>query len=161
MLLLAIALSSLASGRLHAEVDSYAPPLSALEQRVMGRLLHQAEQNLKTTLKWLAASSDSDATSWSDSHRSQLFDLNSRTQRSVRVLMLQVERLSVSTAKETTRTFTMNYGAFSTTLRDLHRAVVMKENPDATLEQSQRTALQALAALESVRSEIPTRTDSR
>jgi hypothetical protein len=55
----------------------------------------------------------------------------------------------------------MNYGAFSTTLRDLHRAVVMKENPDATLEQSQRTALQALAALESVRSEIPTRTDSR
>jgi hypothetical protein len=72
-----------------------------------------------------------------------------------------VERLSVSTAKETTRTFTMNYGAFSTTLRDLHRAVVMKENPDATLEQSQRTALQALAALESVRSEIPTRTDSR
>lgn len=126
---LLIALCGLVSSRLHAETGGYAQPLSVLEQRSMVRLLHQAEQNLKTTLKWVAASAESDASSWSESHRSQLFDVHSRTQQSVRVLMLQVERLGLSTDKETARAFTDEYGAFSTTLRALHRAVVMKESP--------------------------------
>jgi hypothetical protein len=159
--LLVIALCSLVSPRAHAEAESTLQSLSTLEQRAMARLLNQAEQNLKATLNWVATSVESDASSWSETHRDRLFELNSRTQRSVRVLMLQVERLGLSTAKETAQSFTTEYGAFSSALRDLHRVVVMKENPVLTLEQSQRSALQALAALESIRSDIPTRLDSR
>lgn len=151
----------LASPRLYAEADGYLQPLSVLEQRSMLRLLTQVEQDLRTAVKWVGASPGSEVTSWPESHRHQLFELHSRTQRSARVLMLQVERLDVSTIKEAAQAFTMDYGAFSATLRELHRAVVMKENPADTLAQSQSSALQALSALQSVKSDIATSRGSR
>jgi hypothetical protein len=104
------------------------------------KLLKQAERNLSEMSSWAIDVLRQSPTAISADHRTLLYRANSQTQRSARALAL-------SAADDSLRGFVAEYQAFAEALRDLHRAVVLGEDPSELIGRSLVRAETALSVL--------------
>jgi len=104
------------------------------------KLLKQAERNLAEISSWAADVLRQSPATLSTDHRTALFRAHSHTQRSARAL-------AISSADQSVKGFVSEYQAFADTLRALHRAVVLGEDPVELVAGSMQRAEAALRLL--------------
>lgn len=115
-------------------------PSSITGSQAALKLLKQAERNLSEMSSWAIDVLGQSPTNISADQRTLLYRANSQTQRSARAL-------AISAADDSLQGFVAKYQAFAEALRDLHRAVVLGEDPSELIGRSLTHAETALSVL--------------